>query len=200
MPTLVPDIPVPSPPPDPPRKRWTRAECEAFDAQGLLDYERLELIDGDLIQKMPKKPRHSIVLALLYEWLAGIFGMRLVNQERTIDVSPEDNPTNLPEPDLIVRTRAVSSYPKPADLQLVVEVADTTLRFDLSTKAALYARAGIREYWVVDLLDRRIVVDRDPAEGRYRSIAAYSEDETISPLAQPDRTLKIREIFSEPAA
>ena len=198
MPTAVTSVPIPSSALDPPRKRWTRDECEALDAQGLWDYERLELIEGDLIQKMSKKPRHSIVLALLYERLAGVFGMRLVNQERTIDVSPEDNPTNQPEPDLIVLTRAVSSYPKPADLQLVVEVADSTLRFDLSIKAALYARAGIREYWVVDIAGRCIVVHRDPAEGRYGSIAAYSEDETVSPLAKPGQSLRISEIFAEP--
>lgn len=179
-----------------------RTECEALAASGLWDSQRLELIEGDLIAKMPKKRPHSIIVALLYEWLASVFGMRFVNQEAALDVAPEDNPTNEPEPDLIVLTRTLSffaaGYPKPGDLHLVVEVSDSTLRFDLSTKADLYSRAEIREYWVVDVAGRRIVVHRDPGGGRYRSITAYSEEEFVAPLASPAARLRVRDIFPEP--
>ena len=87
---------------------------------------------------------------LLQDWLTQVFGARFVNPEAPIDVAPEDNPTNEPVPDLIVLKRSFSKFrsasPQPEDLDLVVEVADTTLTFDLTVKAALYARAQIVEY------------------------------------------------------
>ena len=148
MPTVLIDTPTQPAPQEPPRKRWTRAECATLEASGLLDQQHLELVEGELISKMGKKRPHVNALALMYGWLLEVFGKRFVNQEAPIDVAPEDNPTNEPEPDVIVLKRGSSSFrsnPRPEDLDLVVEVADTTLRFDLTIKAALYARAGIIE-------------------------------------------------------
>jgi len=76
-------------------------------------------------------------------------------------------------------------------------VADSRLGFDLSTKAALYARAGILEYWVLDVNARRLIVDRDPQAGRYVSVAAYGEEESVAPLAAPDSYLRIRDAFPD---
>jgi Uma2 family endonuclease len=198
MPTIVTDAPTQSTPLEVPRKKWTRAECEALASCGLWDQQKLELITGELITKMGKKRPHSNVFALLNVWLVGVFGS-LVNPETPIDVAPEDNPTNEPEPDFIVLNRPLSQFqagnPKPEDLALVVEVADSTLRFDLSIKAALYARAEIREYWVADVAGRRMIVHREPAGGIYRSVTAYSEEESLSPLARPEAMLTVREIF-----
>ena len=73
-----------------------------------------------------------------------------------------------------------------------MEVSDTTLDFDLRVKGPLYARAGIQEYWVVDLKARRMVVHREPVAGVYQSIEAYSEDESVAPLAALDRLLIVR--------
>jgi hypothetical protein len=102
MPIALTDIPAPVAPPDPPRKRWTRAECATLEASGLLDQERLELVEGDLISKMGKKRPHASSFKRLHEWLVHVFGWRLVDTEAPIDVAPEDNPTSEPEPDLIV--------------------------------------------------------------------------------------------------
>ena len=135
---------------------------------------------------------------LLVEWLVQIFGFRFVNQEVPIDVAPEDNPTNEPEPDLIVLTRqslCFRSNPRPEDLRLVVEVADSSLNFDLTTKAALYARAGIIEYWVLDVTGRRLIVHRDEKAGGYASIIAYSEHERVAPLAAPRSEFRVADAF-----
>ncbi len=165
----------------------------------LLCQLRLELIEGELIDKRGKKPPHYISVSLLFEWLFGVFGARFVQQGSPIDVAPEDNPTNEPEPDLIVLNRDLTQFlsgnPLPADLHLVVEVADSTLGFDLNTKAALYSRAGIVEYWVLSIPGRRLFVHRDPQAGRYASVAAYSEDESVAPLAAPEAFLPIRDVF-----
>ena len=127
---------------DPPRKRWTRSECEVIEATGLFDQERVELIDGELISKMGKKRPHVNVGTRLLAWLFRVFGDDYVNSEAPIDVAPEDNPTNEPVPDMIVLKRDsgyLATTPQPRDLELVVEVADTSLSFDLTVKAASYA-------------------------------------------------------------
>ena len=183
---------------DPPRKRWTRAECATLEASGLLDQQRLELIEGELISKMGKKRPHVDALAWMHDWLQEVFGKRFVNQEAPIDVAPEDNPTNEPEPDVIVLKRESSSFrsnPRPGDLHLVVEVADTTLYFDLRTKAALYARAGIVEYWVLDVSGRRHIVHRDPQFGKYTTVMVYSEQEGVAPLAAPQSEFRVAQAF-----
>jgi Putative restriction endonuclease len=108
-----------------------------------------------------------------------------VNPKAPIDVAPEDNPTNEPEPDLVVLTKPSREFrdanPTTADLRLVVEISDSTLGFDLTAKAELYARAAIIEYWVVDVAARRLIVHRDPREGLYRSVTLYAEQEILIP-------------------
>ena len=196
MPTAVTELPVQM---EPPRKRWTRLECDALAESGVLDCQKLELIEGELIDKMGKKRPHVNSVTLLMKLLVGIFGADLVNPEAPIDVSPEDNPTSEPEPDLIVLKRDLSHFksenPRPQDLHLVVEVADSTLGFDLTTKARLYARAGIVEYWVLDVAGRRMLVHRDPREGRYLSVVEYGNKESVSPLAAPGSSLRISDAF-----
>jgi Uma2 family endonuclease len=166
-----------------------------MEAAGLFDQERVELIDGEPISKMGKKRPHVNAGTLLFGWLIQVFGIPLVNSETPIDVAPEDIPTNEPAPDMIVLKSEFRSTPQPKDLQLVVEVADTSLTFDLTVKAALYARAGIVEYWVLDVSGRRLVVHRDPRDGRYRSIADFSGQESVAPLAAPDSAFRVGDAF-----
>jgi Uma2 family endonuclease len=197
MPTTVRDWPAQI---DPPRKRWTRKEYEE-SSSAELDSHHLELVEGELITKMGQKPPHHNSVANLLERLFGIFGGRSVLQNVPIDVAPADNPSNEPEPDLIVLNRDLSHFsrsrPQPADLHLVIEVADSTLGFDMLTKSGLYARAGIVEYWVADILSRRMIVFRDPQEGRYASVLAYAVDESVAPLAAPDSSLLVANVFPE---
>ncbi len=85
--------------------------------------------------------------------------------------------------------------PRPEDLELVVEVSDTSLAFDLTTKAVLYARAGIQEYWVLDIQGCRVMVHREPVAGRYRAIVAYGENESVAPLAAPEKPFHVADVF-----
>jgi Uma2 family endonuclease len=199
MPTVVTETPRPSPA-EPPRKRWTRQECVALETSGIWAQQHLELIEGELLSKMGKKRPHTNVMVIMHAWLLRVFGEQFVNSEAPIDVAPEDNPTNEPEPDLIVLSRPSreikDANPQPADLRLVVEISDSTLSFDRSTKARLYARARIVEYWVVDIPGRRIIVHRDPQEGRYRSVIAYAEQETVKPLTSPDSEFPVGSAFA----
>ena len=161
MPTTLTAPPPAALPIDPPRKRWTRAQCEELEKAGLLEQERLELVDGELIDMSKNRP-HVNAQVFLFIWLAEIFGMKFVNQEAPIDVAPKDHLNNEPVPDLIVLKQPThqltSGNPQPADLRLVIEVSHSTLHFDLTKKAALYARAGIEDYWVLDVTGRRMFV------------------------------------------
>ena len=178
------------------------ARSERLEALGIFDQQRVELIEGELIDKMGKNRPHVATAALLTAWLIQVFGGLRVNAEAPIDVAPEDNPTNQPEPDLIVLKReyadsAFCPTPQPKDLDLVVEIADTSLAFDLTVKAALYARAGIADYWVLDVPGRRLIVHRDPQGGQYASVTSYDEHESVAPLSAPNSTFPVETVFPE---
>jgi Uma2 family endonuclease len=199
MPTTVTEVPYRPVPVDPPRKRWTREECAALQATGLWDLKHLELVEGELInRRMGKNRPHINTLILVQAWLVRVFGEQYLNPEAPIDVAPGDNPTNEPEPDLIVLTRPSGEFdknPQPIELRLVVEISDSTLGFDLKTKAALYARAGIVEYWVLDIPAHRLIVHRDPRNGLYQSITVYRSDESVAPLAAPHSEFRVGDAF-----
>jgi hypothetical protein len=124
-----------------PRKVWTREEAHRLADLGFPNVDKLELVDGELIDHMGKKRPHVLWHNLVRQWLEKVFGGDYVQSEDPIDVAPEDNPRNEPEPDLIVTTKSIREFletPKPDDLRLVVEISDTTLWFDLNIKAKLH--------------------------------------------------------------
>jgi Uma2 family endonuclease len=164
------------------------------------DQQHLELVEGELISKMGKNRPHAGTLTYVFAWFIEAFGKPFVNAESPIDVAPEDNLTSEPEPDVIVLAKPtfeIRANPRPAELRLVIEISDTTLGFDLTTKAGLYARAGIVEYWVFDVTARKLIVHRDPRSGLYQSVTAYNENESAAPLALPAREFPVREAFPQ---
>lgn len=183
----------------PRRKRWTRAEIEAIESAGLLPQERLELIEGELMDRRGKTRPRAIAISEMVQCLWAIFGSRFVQQAAAIDVSPEDNPSSEPVPDVIVLKRPLTDFrvdnPGPADLALVCQVSDSSLGFDLSTKANLYARAGIEEYWVLDLQGRKLIVHREPSSVGYKSLHTYLAGEKVAPLAAPGATIAIDDLL-----
>src|SRR4051794_38413782 len=104
-------------------------------------------------------------------------------------------PRNQPQPDVMVlQSRAdcyAEAHPTASDVFLLIEVADSSVEYDLETKAAIYAQAGIADYWVVNLVDTRLVVLRQLVDGSYRSLQTLSREDSISPLAFPDLTLAV---------
>ena len=182
------------------RLRLTRENCRTLEAAGQLVLERYELIDGELIRKMSKSPLHSITLLLLTRWLREVFGYLRVAQEVSIDPGPLLNAKNEPEPDAIVLRRSAVEFrgenAGPSDILLVAEVSVTTQDYDLGAKAALYASAGIAEYWVLDLAANRIVVHRDPTGERYNSIFAFAADEAVTPLAAESASIRLNDLTS----
>jgi len=199
MPSLLSPPPSPPAPLAPRRKRWTRTECAALESMGLMDQQHVELVQGELIDKMGKNNPHLFSLALVAMWMRRVFGELFVLTEAPIDVAPEDNPASEPEPDVIAMRyefgHARSATRRPEDLRLVVEVSDSGLMFDLTTKASLYARAAIVEYWVLDVIGRRLIVHRNPAAEKYETVVVYGENESVAPLAAPHAEFRAAEAF-----
>jgi len=148
---------------------------------------------------MGKLRPHVNAHVFMIAWVIEVFGVEFMNPEAPIDVAPEDNPTNEPVPDLIVLKRPSRDFPnanpQPEDLALVVEVSNTTYYFDSGVKARLYARAGIEDFWIIDVPRQRIIVHREPGGDGYRSITAYGIGEGVEPLARPGAALQVSHIF-----
>lgn len=191
------DIP-PRPETTPNRIQWTRAQCEAIREAGVLT-GRYELIDGEIISKMGQKPEHTYVIRMLMAWLVRVFGAEHVLIQSTVELAERYPEYDEPEPDAAVTTRPAAAYasrhPLPGDLLLVVEVSDATLRFDRSAKAAVYAAAGIREYWIIDIPGRQAYVHRGPAGRGYAQIAAFGAEERLSTLARPEESIRVGDLL-----
>jgi Uma2 family endonuclease len=180
----------------PNRIRWSVQQCDALRDAGFLR-GRYELIDGEIILKMGQGPRHAYVVNLIMTWLANTFGAARVRIQSTLKVL--DAQYDEPEPDAALTVQPASAYierhPGPNDVSLIIEASDSTVRFDRATKAVLYAQAGILEYWVVDVVARRIYVHRKPAPEGYADIRAYEADENVSPLASPNSTASVSSLL-----
>ncbi len=117
----------------------------------------------------------------------------------SVGVDLTDAEINAPEPDVSVLSLPLASLsgnePSPAEVLLVVEVSALTVNFDLNNKALLYARAGIVEYWVADLKERRFAVHRNPTPTGYAEITAYNEEADITTFARPDTHIRVSELL-----
>jgi Uma2 family endonuclease len=178
-------------------KSWTVQDYHRMSEMGILDpNERTELIDGQITLMVAKGTPHVITLQLLASELLGQLGTTVLI--RTQDPIHLDNSSE-PEPDLvIVRGEIldyVDRYPQPNDIYLLVEVADSTLNYDCQVKDKTYAKAGIPDYWVVDLKNRQVHVFRNPTPTGYASQLILAESQTVSPLAFPDVIVPIGSIL-----
>ncbi len=202
MPTALVDPVVTMSPTDQSRKRWTRSAVSALERAGLLAGQHPELIGGELLNKTGKNRPLVNATTRLRLWMELVFGAEFVACEAPVEVAPNDQSGSEPEPDLIALKRSADPFtlatPLPSDLALLVEVSDSFLTLDLTMKAQLYARAGVADYWVLDINGRRIIVHRKPETGRYQSVTAYSDQEQLSPLAAPDSMFPVGSVF--PAA
>ena len=167
-----------------PRRRFTVAEVETMAAMGFMqEDERIELIGGELVPMSPKGNRHEVVkTALLRHWYRVAPEDCELTPETTFRLSED---TYL-EPDVVIYRRAVglASLSGPSAL-LVVEIADSSLRYDSGRKAALYASFGVRELWVINAVSLSLRVFRDPSPDGYRAIADFGASDLATPMAAP---------------
>lgn len=182
-------------------RRWRRVEYDRLVELGIFAGERLELLDGVLVVREPQGSPHAAMVGQVGDVLRVAFGAEWhVRLQAPVALDDDSEP----EPDVAVVAGAFRDYlgDHPSRPVLVVEVAESSLRLDRRMKSGLYARARLREYWIVNLVDRVLEVHRDPeptTEAPYR--AAYASVEvlrppaTVSPLAAPHARVLVADLL-----
>ena len=186
-----------------PRRKWTLAEIELLSEQGVFggvdrERERFELIGGEIVPMSAKGAFHEDVkIALNIYWARALpFGLNMA-QETTLRHLPDD----VREPDFVFWPSNVPLRDlKPSDVQLLVEISDSSLGYDLGPKAAYYAGLGLPDYWVIDA--KRLVthVHRQPAGNAYASITRFTHTERLVPSVLPFLAACLAELGLVPSA
>jgi Uma2 family endonuclease len=186
--------------PDGPRPvRFTRDEFYALLTGRLLAHERVRLIRGVLVQEPPMNPPHATGVRKATKALERVFTSGFdVRCQLPLYLEGYSQP----EPDVAVVTGSIEDYAHehPTTAVLVVEVSDETLFEDTTTQTELYASAGLPEYWVVDIPNRRLRVFRDPAPipdggAAYRSDRTFAPGDRVSPLAAPGAAVAVADLL-----
>jgi Uma2 family endonuclease len=182
-------------------RRWARAEYEQLVGLGVFQGEPVELIGGQLVVAEPQGAYHSSRLGAVGDALrAALPPGWIVRVQMPLALDDESEP----EPDLALVPGTWRDYEQrhPAQPALVVEVSESSLDFDRRDKASLYARAGVPDYWIVNLVDRTLEVYRDPAPDpaapsgwRYRSGEQLAVGASVSLLALPAVTVAVRDLL-----
>jgi Uma2 family endonuclease len=175
-----------------PRMRWTLAEFERLGELGILTEEdRIELIEGELVPMSPKGNRHEVVRGAILNWLR-----RNLPNEFDLHVEPGwRSAGSYCEPDFLVGPAGCNptSVP-PRDVALLIEVADSSLKLDTTIKAGLYARAGVRDYWVVNALTLTARVYREPSARGYGRRVNVRAGKAVTALVIPSLTLRLADL------
>jgi Uma2 family endonuclease len=180
------------------RRLFTREEYHRMGEVGILKRsDRVELIRGEIVEMSPIGRRHHAFVDNLTQLLAvRLAGRAIVSVQMPIVLADDTEP----EPDLAVYRRRTPPYKEreahAEDALLLIEVAESSLAYDRSTKLRLYAAVGIPEYWVVDVAAESVEVYRAPDAGGYREISRLAGAASVSPLAFPDVRLTLAEIFA----
>ena len=174
-----------------PRWRWTAAEIEEMAQAGVFgEHDRFELIGGEIVPMSPKGSRHEILRSGLAHRLS-----RLCPPDVWVTSEPQFNldADLYTVPDILVHPAEilVPDVRGPTAL-LVIEIADSSLSYDLETKAPLYAASGVREYWVIDAVKLTTTVHRDPIGSDYRSRHEIPADQILTPVAAAASALTVR--------
>ncbi|MEM6713894.1 MAG: Uma2 family endonuclease [Cyanobacteria bacterium P01_C01_bin.147] len=179
--------------------KWSVADYQQMRELGILDRRRCELVNGEIWDMAPEGRFHRFVNDRGAEYLRRI----LQAKAKVFEAHPITLATSEPQPDIaIVRlpdTRYLKHHPYPADIYWLVEIADTTLTYDLETKRQIYAAAGIPEYWVVNIASRELTVFTD-LQGNDFSARATFKAGTVYPLAFPDVAIAVDLLVSIPEA
>jgi Uma2 family endonuclease len=180
--------------------RWTVPLFLQFGDLGAFEGRRASLIHGQLMEEGPMNPPHRIALELTDGVIRTAFGP---GWRPCVQMPLLLTPTEAPQPDLaMVKGSPRDSAVHPSTAELVVEIADSSLDYDTTTKAELYATAGIADYWVLDVDGRRLLVFRDPVPlpaglgaTSYRTRLTLTDADTISPLAAPTSAVRVADLL-----
>ena len=188
--------------PPPLTRRWTRVEYERLVQLGVFrPDERLELMDGALVISEPQGSRHAATIRRVLAALRHALGESWqIDSQLPIALDADSEP----EPDVAVVPLDAGAYRDghPSRAVLIVEIAESSYRIDREHKASLYARAGVPDYWIIDLARDTVEVhrDRDPSSEaplgwRYRSVVMLSPPAAVAPLAAPEAAILVADLL-----
>jgi Uma2 family endonuclease len=182
--------------------RWSRRDYNQMARVGLLADKHVELIEGQVIVMSPMGSLHATTVALAAKVVEPLFGPSyFVRWQMPLAIGPFSEP----EPDIALIKDAIRDYATdhPTTAALIIEVADTSLSYDWETKGSLYAKAGIADYWIINLVDHRLEVYRQPAvdEGtaygyRYAQQNIFTGSDAVSPLEISGSSLIVSDLLS----
>jgi Uma2 family endonuclease len=177
-----------------PRLRWTLAEFERLGELGIFtENDRIELIEGELVPMSPKGNRHEVLRDELMNWMIERLpgqGLRL-----SAEIGWRPSADTYVEPDILLCPKSFKGPTVPAtEVLLAIEVADSSLKFDTSTKARLYASLGVREYWVINAKTMVTRVHRDPSAKKYGSVTEVPPGKVLKPILVPSLALKLADL------
>ncbi len=177
--------------------KWTVEDYHRMIAAGILRDRQVELLKGEIVQMPPEGQPHAYCSDEAGEYLSELLGKRAkVRQAKPITL-PNDSE---PEPDLAIVQRLGRDYrehhPYVENIFWVIEYSNTTLEKDLEIKSKIYAEAGIKEYWVVNLKRLHLIVFRDPLDGDYATKFTLTTG-TIQPIAFSDISVLVERIINK---
>ena len=178
-------------------RRLSTVDYHRMAEAGILEAdERIELIEGQLVAMSPIGPRHALAVDALTElFVIAARGRAKVRVQNPVVL----NGVNEPNPDLVLARIGWRGFPQehpgPDDILLLVEVADSSLATDRRVKRGLYARAGVGEYWIVDLTRNTVHVHRRPRDGDYDTVIVVSGSDVLDMAALPDFTVPVHSLF-----
>jgi Uma2 family endonuclease len=167
-----------------PRRQWSVAEIEQMTASGYFnEYDRFELLGGEIVSMSPKGRRHELIrLKLGYHFTRSVTEDIFVAPEAQFNLGSD----SFVVPDLLVHPTAIATPDvRGSDALLVVEVAETSLAYDLKTKAAFYATHGVPEYWVINAMTLVTTIHRLPSGNIYSSVCEIAPDARLVPAGVP---------------
>jgi len=179
------------------RHRFTVEQYEELVEAGILtEDDRVELVRGEIVEKMTIGPAHAASVNRLNR----LFQRRLGDSALVAVQNPVRLADSEPEPDLALLKPRGDFYegatPRGEDVLLIVEVSDATLETDRTLKREIYAEAGIPEYWIVNLVEQCLEVYRQPlASGSYARVERWERNDSLAPVLFPDCVLAVSELF-----
>ena len=177
-------------------RRFTVDEYHRMAEAGILhEDDRVELIHGEIIQMSPIGNHHAAIVRRLNTLLSSLVGpVAIVDVQNPVHIDKHSEP----EPDIKILPFRDDYYAEggvtPANVLLLIEVSDSTLRYDRNRKLPLYAEAGIAEVWIVDVNKRQLEVYRQPDGDRYQSVETLKREDSVSATQLP-LNVRVKELI-----
>jgi Uma2 family endonuclease len=176
------------------RYKWSIEKWHELVDSGVLEGQQVELLEGELVEMSPEGIPHRNTSHKIVKYLRKL----LENRAEVYEAHPITLDNSEPEPDVSIVRLPESNYdlhhPYAEDIYWLIEIANRTLTKDLSQKTVIYARNGIPEYWVIDLVNKKLIVHTQPSQDNYLQVVEY-KSETITPQAFSEITISLNNLL-----